>query len=91
MEIRYFVCALGYDSNGCITDFEKDFGDFDTIEKAQNKFDEVIDRAKEIFLDGDYTEVAYWHLQLEECECTKEYDECIDIIDEYDVEKYNNK
>ena len=40
-EIRYFVCGLGYDTNGRITDYERSFGDFDDKDEAQDKFDEV--------------------------------------------------
>ena len=49
-EIRYFVCGLGYDTNGRITDYERSFGDFDDKDEAQDKFDEVVSEAEE-FID----------------------------------------
>lgn len=85
MEIRYFVYALGYDTNNCITDYEKCFGDFKTLEEARNKFDEVICKSKEFIFNDINHEVAYWHVQIEECECTDEYDECVDVIEETDI------
>ena len=89
MEIRYFVCGLGYDTNYCITDYERSFGDFNTVEEAKEKFNEVVQKAEsnldEFF--NDAPEVSYWHIQLEKCECTDEYDECIDVIDETDIYK----
>lgn len=38
MEIRYYVCGIGYDKNDCVTDYEWDFGDFDTYEEAYELF-----------------------------------------------------
>ena len=29
MEIRYYVCGIGYDENDCVTDYEQSFGDFE--------------------------------------------------------------
>ena len=40
MKIRYYVCGIGYDKNDCVTDYDREFGDFDTVEEAQEKFDE---------------------------------------------------
>lgn len=89
MKIRYFVCGLGYDANDCITDYERSFGDFDTVEEAKEKFEEVIQKAENNLAEffNDAPEVSCWHIQLEECECTDEYDECIDIIDEVNIYK----
>lgn len=89
MKIRYFVCGLGYDTNNCITDYERSFGDFDTVGEAKEKFEEVIQKAENHLTEffNDVPEVFYWHIQLEKCECTDEYDECIDVIDEIDIYK----
>ena len=90
MKIRYYVCGIGYDKNDCITDYDREFGDFDTVEEARDKFDEVVyeaeDNLDEFFLD-DEPEVSYWKIQLEKCEETDEYIECIDVLDEVDIEK----
>ena len=88
--IRYYVCGIGYDNNDCVTDCEREFGDFDTVEEAQDKFAEAVreaeDNLDEFFLDSE-PEVVYWHIQLEKCEETDEYIECIDVLDEVDIEK----
>lgn len=90
MKIRYYVCGIGYDKNDCVTDYEREFGDFDIVEEAQEKFAEAVreaeDNLDEFFIDGE-PEVAYWHIQLEKCEETDEYIECIDVLDEVDIEK----
>ena len=89
-EIRYFVCGLGYDTNGRITDYERSFGDFDDKDEAQDKFDEVVSEAEEFideFFENTPYEVACWKIQLEKCECTDAYDECVDVLDEYDIKR----
>ena len=87
-EIRYFIYGLGYDANDRITDYERSFGDFDDKDEAQDRFDEVISEAEE-FIDDFFREtpdeIAYWKIQLEKCECAEDYDECIDVLDEYDI------
>ena len=89
-ETRYFICGLGYDANDCITDYERSFEGFDDKDEAQDKFDEVVSEAEE-FIDEFFRrtpdEVVYWKIQLEKCECTEEYDECIDVIEEVDIIK----
>ena len=57
-EIRYFVCGLGYDTNGRITDYERSFGDFDDKDEAQDKFDEVVSEAEE-FIDEFFENTPY--------------------------------
>ena len=88
MKIRYYVCGIGYNKNDCITDYDREFGDFDTVEEAREKFAEVVreaeDNLDEFFLDSE-PEVTYWHIQLEKCEETKSEINCIDIIDEIDI------
>lgn len=89
-EIRYFICGLGYDANGRITDYERSFGDFDDKDEAQDKFDEVVSEAEEFideFFENAPYEVACWKIQLEKCECTDGYDECVDVLDEYDIKR----
>ena len=86
--IRYYVSGIGYDNNDCVTDCEREFGDFDTVEEAQDKFAEAVreaeDNLDEFFLDSEL-EVVYWHIQLEKCEETKSAINCIDVIDEIDI------
>ena len=88
MKIRYYVCGIGYNENDCVTDYEREFGNFDTYEEAQEKFAEAVreaeDNLDEFFLDNEL-EVAYWHIQLEKCEETESEINCIDIIDETDI------
>ena len=88
MKTRYYVCGIGYNKNDCITDYDREFGDFDTVEEAREKFAEVVreaeDNLDEFFLDSE-PEVTYWHIQLEKCEETKSEINCIDIIDEIDI------
>ena len=90
MKIRYYVCGIGYDENDCVTDYDREFGDFDTVEEARDKFGEVVceaeDNLDEFFFD-DEPEVSCWKIQLEKCEETDEYIECIDVLDEVDIEK----
>jgi hypothetical protein len=49
MKIRYYVSGLGYDENDCITDYEEDFGDFDTYEEAYELFVRLQCRSEESF------------------------------------------
>ena len=90
MKIRYYVCGIGYDKNYCVTDYDREFGDFDTVEEARKKFAEAVreaeDNLDEFFFD-DEPEVSYWKIQLEKCEETDECIECIDVLDEVDIEK----
>ena len=86
--IRYYVSGIGYDKNDCVTDYDREFGDFDTVEEAREKFAEAVreaeDNLDEFFLDSEL-EVAYWHIQLEKCEVTEFEINCIDVLDEIDV------
>lgn len=90
MKIRYYVCGIGYNKNDCVTDYDREFGGFDTVEEARDKFGEVVceaeDNLDEFFFD-DEPEVLCWKIQLEKCEETDEYIECIDVLDEVDIEK----
>lgn len=88
--IRYYVCGLGYDVNGNITDYETDFGDFDTIEEAYELFMKLQDRSEESFFE-DMPEVYELLIQLEECEETDEEITCIDVKDEFSVTNPNYK
>lgn len=86
--IRYYVSGIGYDKNDCVTDYDREFGDFNIVEEAREKFAEAVreaeDNLDEFFLDSE-PEVAYWHIQLEKCEVTEFEINCIDVLDEIDV------
>ena len=88
MKIRYYVSGIGYDKNDCVTDYYSEFGDFDTVEEAREKFAETVreaeDNLDEFFLDSE-PEVAYWHIQLEKCEEAEFEINCIDVLDEIDI------
>ena len=89
-EIRYFIYGLGYDADDRITDYERSFGDFDDKDEAQDKFDEIVSEAEESideFFRRTPDEVACWKIQLEKCECTEDYNECVDVLDEYDIKR----
>ena len=81
-ETRYYVCGLGYDENDCITDYEKDFGDFDTYEEAYELFVKLQCRSEESFFE-DAPEVYEMLIQLEECEEDDEEINCIDVKNEW--------
>ena len=80
--IRYYVCGLGYDVNGNITDYEKHYGDFNTYEEAYARFVTVqcIDRDV-LFVNA--CGVNQLLIQLEECEEHEDEIECIDVKNEW--------
>lgn len=88
MEIRYYVCGLGYDENDCITDYVRDFGDFDTYEEAYELFVKLQCQNAESFFTR-VPEMYQLLLQLEECEETDDGIECIDVKNEWWIENPN--
>lgn len=88
--IRYYVCSLGYDENDCITDYEEDFGDFDTYEEAYELFVKLQCRSEESFFE-DASEVYELLIQLEECEETYGEISCIDVKNEWWITNPNFK
>lgn len=91
MEIRYYVCGIGYDKNDCVTDYEWDFGDFDTYEEAYKLFVQLQRRDVASFFSESKSNVYQMLLQLEECEETDNYIECINVKNEWWVENPNFK
>jgi hypothetical protein len=82
MKIRYYVCALGYDAYDCITDYEQNFGDFDTYEEAYECFVRIqCADVAQTFMEAP--EVRYWLLEVEECEDCNIFVECIDVKNEW--------
>lgn len=80
--IRYYVSGIGYDENDCVTDYEKDFGDFDTSEEAYELFVKLQCRSEESFFESA-PEVYELLIQLEECEETDEEINCLDVKNEW--------
>lgn len=82
MENRYYVCGLGYDENDCVTDYEKDFGDFDTYDEAYELFVELTNRDDQSFFTDDAENIHTLLIQVEECEETDEAVTCVDVKNE---------
>ena len=90
MKIRYYVCGIGYDRNDCITDYECDFGDFDTYEEAYECFVKV--QCTDPYLIFSHPFASYQILvQLEECEESEDTISCIDVKNEWWVINPNSK
>ena len=90
MEIRYFVCGIGYDVDGCITDHEQSFGDFDTYTEAYELFVKLQCKDEETF----FVMAPGVHrllIQLEECEETEDEINCIDVKNEWWITNPNFK
>lgn len=83
MKIRYYVCGIGYDKNDCVTDDEWDFGDFDTYAEAYMLFVKLQCRDEESFFTENESNVCTMILQLEECEETDNYIECVYVKNEW--------
>ena len=88
--IKYCVCGLGYDENGNITDYERNFGDFDTYEKAYARFVTVQCTDRDV-LFANVHGVNQLLLQLEECEEDDECIECVDVKNEWWITNPNYK
>ena len=82
--IRYYVCGLGYDANGNITDYEKYYGDFDTYEEAYELFVKLQCKPHETFFENAVG-VNELLLQVEECEEYEDYTECVDVRNEWNI------
>lgn len=82
MKIRYYVCAIGYDENDCVTDYEDSFGDFDSYEEAYELFVKLQCKDKRSFFTK-MPDVYQVLLQLEECEEIDDDIECVDVKNEW--------
>jgi hypothetical protein len=76
------VCCLGYDGNENITDYDKDFGDFDTYEEAYELFVKLQCGDAALFFT-DAPEIYKMLIQLEECEETDDAISCTDVRNEW--------
>lgn len=90
MEIKYYVCGIGYDVNGFITDYEKTFGGFDTYAEAYELFVKLQYRRKSSFFKNA-PGVNWLLIQVEECEETDEEINCIDVRNEWWIVNPNFK
>lgn len=82
MQTRYYVCGLGYDENDCVTDYEQDFGDFDTYEEAYKLFVNL-QHTDSMSLFAKEPKIYQLLIQLEECEETEDAIECVDVKNEW--------
>lgn len=90
MKTRYYVCGLGYDVNGCITDYEWTFGDFDTYEETYELFVKLQCRSVGLFFENTCG-VNQLLIQLEECEEDDDEITCIDVKNEWWITNPNYK
>lgn len=88
--IRYYVSGLGYDENDHITDYEHDFGDFDTYEEAYKLFVRLQCQPWELFFLQE-PKVYQLLIQLEESEESDYCIECIDVKNEWWITNANFK
>jgi hypothetical protein len=90
MKTRYYVCGLGYDVNGNITDYERNFGDYDTYEEAYEQFVKMQCENRVMLFTGSVG-VNQMLLQLEECEEDDDEINCIDVKNEWWITNPNFK
>ena len=82
VKIRYYVSGLGYDENDCITDYDWDFGDFDTYEEAYELFVKLQCQDMELLFLQE-PEIYQLLIQLEESEVTDDAITCVDVKNEW--------
>ena len=80
--IRYYVYGLGYDVNGNITGYEKNFGDFDTYAEAYELFVKLQCKPVTTFFENSVS-INQLLIQVEECEEHNNYTECVDVKNEW--------
>ena len=90
MKIRYYICALTYDKDNCITDYEQNFGNFDTYEEAYEEFVKLQCKNPECLFKIKATDYQLL-LQLEECEENDNEINCIDVKNEWWIINPNYK
>ena len=90
MKTRYSVCGLGYNQDYSINDYTQDFGDFDTYEEAYELFVKLQCRSVESFFTNA-SNVCQMMIQVEVCNETKDYIECVDVRNEWWIVNPNFK
>ena len=83
-KLRYYVCGIGYDENDCVTDYEDEFGDFDTYEEAYECFVKLQCKDAASFFE-EAPEIHTLLIQLEECDETETEINCIDVKNEWEI------
>lgn len=86
-QVRYYVCAIGYEANSNITDYEENFGDFDSYEDAYRCFVKTQCLSETELFAKVPRKIKSLLLQLEECEETPELIQCIDVINECTINR----
>ena len=89
-EIKYYVTGIGYDENDCVTDYNYDFGDFNTYEEAYERFVKLQCKDAASFFE-EIPEIHSLLLQLEECDETEDEINCINIKNEWRILNPNFK
>ena len=90
MKTRYYVCGIGYDENDCITDYDLDFGDFDTYVDAYELFVKLQCKDIATFFENA-PDVCRLLIQIEECEETDDEISCVDVKNEWHIFNPNFK
>ncbi len=85
--VRYYVCAIGYNKDDKVTDYEVDFGNFDTYVDAYCEFVKLQCADTSTFFKGQTDDLMYVKLQLEECEEVENEICCIDVTNETNIYK----
>lgn len=82
---KFCVCALGYDAQECITDYEVTLGEFDTYEEAYRAFIRYQSRP---FSTTDFPSDKVSQILLQVERCVEEDDEirCEEICNEWWIE-----
>lgn len=88
--IRYYVSGIGYDVNGNITDYERNFGDYNTYVEAYEQFVKIQCENRVMLFAGSVG-VNQMIIQLEECEETEDEINCIDVTNEWWITNPNYK
>lgn len=81
----YCVCALGYDNDDRVTDYEHYYGDFDNYEDAYRKYVDLQTKSVSELFENVHDNVYILHILLQECEESDDDVNCIDIKNEFEV------
>lgn len=84
MKTRFYVSGITYDKNECITDIDFEYGDYDTIEEARNKLEELKKIGYYLMINCDEV-VNRLVVQIEECEENEGEINCVEIHDCFEV------
>ena len=80
---KFCVCALGYDSNECITDYEVSLGEYDTYEEAYEDFVRYQCHPLGISIEFPLEEVSQILLQVERCVEDDDEIRCEEVCNEW--------